>query len=332
MSFQSIHGHNRQIRFILAALNQNRIPHAYLFSGMTGVGKRTVALSLAKMINCTGKKTSSDACNRCPSCLKMDHGNHPDILCVEPEGQYIRIKAIRDLQAQMQYNPLEGKSRVIVIDDADRMNITSANALLKTLEEPAPGNLLILITGNPHGLPRTILSRCQQIRFFPLGREIIAAYLEKHLALNKGDATMIAGAAGGSLAQAIGMAQGDYKAFRDQALDDLMAIHNNTLLKLLSFSSDFGKDREDIIQKLDVIRSCYRDAMIYRETGREDALINRDRMDIIGGMACRLDGRDLLERLHAVEHALQAIDQNANKALTLEAMMFKLAHQRRQEA
>jgi len=111
-----------------------------------------------------------------------------------------------------------------------------------------------------------------------------------------------------------------------------MAIHNNTLLKLLSFSSDFGKDREDIIQKLDVIRSCYRDAMIYRETGREDALINRDRMDIIGGMACRLDGRDLLERLHAVEHALQAIDQNANKALTLEAMMFKLAHQRRQEA
>jgi len=332
MSFQTIYGHTRQIRFILTVLDQNRIPHAYLFSGMTGVGKRTVALALAKMIHCTGEKTSSDACNRCPSCLKMDHGNHPDLLCIEPEGQYIRIKAIRDLQAQMQYSPLEGKSRVIIINDADRMNITSANALLKTLEEPAPGNLLILITGNPHALPRTILSRCQQIRFFPLGRETIASYLEERLALKKDDAAMIAGAAGGGLAQAIGMVQEDYKSFRDRTLDDLMAIHNNNLLKLLSFSSDFGKDRGDILRKLNVIRSCYRDAMIYRETGREDALINRDRMDIIGDMAHGLDGRNLLERMQAVEHALQAIDQNANKALTLESMMFKLVHQRQQEA
>lgn len=332
MSFKSVYGHDRQIHFILAALKQKRVPHAYLFSGMTGVGKRTVALALAKMINCTGDVTASDACNRCPSCLKMDHGNHPDLLCVEPEGQYIRIKAIRDLQAQMQFNPLEGKSRVIIINDADRMNITSANALLKTLEEPAPGNLLILITGNPHGLPRTILSRCQQIRFFPLDREVIASYLKERLSLKKDDAAMIAGAAGGSLAKAIEMAAGDFKSFRDRTLDDLMAIHNNTLLKLLSFSSDFGKDREDIVQKLDIIRACYRDALVYRETGREDALINQDRIDIIGDMARRFDGRALLEYLRAVGQAFHAIDQNANKALTLEAMMFKLAHQRRQEA
>lgn len=332
MSFKTIYGHNRQINFILAAQKQNRVPHAYLFSGMTGVGKRTVALALAKMINCTGEITSSDACNRCPSCLKMDHGNHPDLLLVEPEGQYIRIKAIRDLQAQMQYSPLEGKDRVILINDADRMNITSANALLKTLEEPAPGNLLILITGNPNGLPRTILSRCQQIRFFPLNREVIASYLEKHLSLNEVDAAMIAGASGGSLAQAITMARGDFKSFRDRTLDDLMAIHRNILSKLLSFTADCGKDREDIIQKLDVIRSCYRDALVYRETGREDSLINRDRMDVIGALSQSFVGQELLEHLRAVGQALQAIDQNANKALTLEAMMFKLAHQRRQEA
>jgi DNA polymerase-3 subunit delta' len=232
----------------------------------------------------------------------------------------------------MQYSPLEGKYRVIIIDDADKMNITSANALLKTLEEPAPGNLLILITGNPHGLPRTILSRCQQIRFFPLNREDIISYLGKYHSWKGTDAAMIAGASGGSLAKAIEMVTGDYKTFRDRTLDDLMAIHDNKLLKLLSFTADFGKDREDITQKLDVIRSCYRDALVYRETGSEDALINRDRMDVIATLSRRFDGRDLLRHLRAVGGALQAIDQNANKALTLEAMMFKLAHQQRQEA
>jgi DNA polymerase III subunit delta' len=332
VSFQTIYGHEKQISLLLSALGQNRIPHAYLFSGMTGVGKRTIALALAKRINCTGEATPFDACNRCPSCLKVDHKNHPDIAFLEPEGQFIRIKAIRDLQAQMQYSPLEGKYRVIIIDDADKMNITSANALLKTLEEPAPGNLLILITGNPHGLPRTILSRCQQVRFFPLNREDIISYLGKHHSWKETDAAMIAGASGGSLAKAIEMVKGDYKTFRDRTLDDLIAIHDNKLLKLLSFTADFGKDREDITQKLDVIRSCYRDALVYRETGREDPLINRDRMDVIAALSRRFDGRDLLEHLRAVGSALQAIDQNANKALTLEAMMFKLAHQRRQEA
>jgi DNA polymerase-3 subunit delta' len=332
MSFKTIYGHERQINLILGALRQNRIPHAYLFSGMTGVGKRAIAVALAKRINCTGDASPLDACNRCPSCLKTDHKNHPDLVFVEPEGQFIRIKAIRDLQAQMQYSPLEGKYRVIIIDDADKMNITSANALLKTLEEPAPGNLMILITGNPSGLPRTILSRCQQIRFYPLNREVIVSCLQDHHALKENDAAMIAGASGGSLAKAIEMVRGDYKSFRDRTLDDLMAIHSNILLKFLSFTADFGKDRDDITQKLDVIRSCYRDALVYRETGSEESLINRDRMDVITALSCQFDGGDLLGHLRAVGQALYAIEQNANKALTLEAMMFKLAHQRRQEA
>jgi len=332
MPCQSIYGHEKQINLLTGALEKNRIPHAYLFSGMTGVGKKTVAVALAKRINCTGEVTSFDPCNRCPSCLKIDHHNHPDLLFLEPEGQFIRIKAIRDLQAQMQYQPLEGKNRVIIIDDADRMNITSANALLKTLEEPAPGNLLILVTGNPAGLPRTILSRCQQIRFFPLNRDAIVSYLRDHHAMEAEDASLIAGASGGSLARAIEMISGNYRAFRDKTLDDLMAIHDRNILKLLAFSSDFGKDREDITRKLNVIQSCYRDALVFLETKNENSLINRDRMDVISSLTRRCDGTELLAHLQTVGQALYAIEQNANKALTLESMMFKLAHQRQQEA
>jgi len=330
MPFQSIYGHEKQINLLLSALEKDRVPHAYLFSGMTGVGKKTVATALAKRINCTGEVTSFDPCNRCPSCLKIDHNNHPDLLFLEPEGQFIRIKAIRDLQAQMQYKPLEGKTRVIIINDADRMNITSANALLKTLEEPAPGNLLILVTGNPAGLPRTILSRCQQIRFFPLNRNTIVSYLRDHHSMKGEDAVIIAGASGGSLARAIEMVSGNYRDFRDKTLDDLMDIHERNMLKLLSFSSDFGKDREDIARKLNVIQSCYRDALVFRETKSEDSLINRDRMDVIAALIRRFDGTELLGHLRTVGQALNAIEQNANKALTLESMMFKLAHQRQE--
>jgi len=333
MPRRSIYGHEKQLALLTGALEKNRIPHAYLFSGMTGVGKKTVAIALAERIHCNNANVASfDACNRCPSCLKTDHHNHPDLLFLEPEGQFIRIKAIRDLQAQMQYQPLEGKNRIIIIDDADRMNITSANALLKTLEEPAPGNLLILVSGNPAGLPKTILSRCQQVRFSPLNRDTIASYLRDHHALEEEDAAMIAGASGGSLARAIEMVSGNYRAFRDKTLDDLMAMHNRDILKLLGFSAEFGKDREDITRKLAVIQSCYRDALVFRETRSEDSLINRDRMDVISSLIRRFDGTELLEHLRTVGQALLAIDQNANKALTLESMMFKLVHQRQQEA
>ncbi len=326
MSFRSIYGHEKQIRGLRGALEQNRVPHAYLFSGMPGIGKKIVAAALAKKLNCTGAPASGDTCDVCASCLKMDHGTHPDLVFIEPEGQFIRIKAIRDLQAQMQYNPLEGRCRVIIIDDADRMNITSANALLKTIEEPAARNHLVLITGNPSGLPRTILSRCQQVRFSPLHRDTIAACLKTRHSLPEGDATMIAGASGGSLAQALELAREGYKNFRDRTLNDLIAVLDHDIPTMLSFSADFGKERDEVTKRLNILRSCFRDALVYRETGESGTLINCDRPDIITNLARRFSGKDLLNHLRTVAMAVQAVEQNANKALTLEAMMFKLAH------
>ncbi|NLN60441.1 MAG: DNA polymerase III subunit delta' [Deltaproteobacteria bacterium] len=327
MSFKNIHGHERQVRFLLMTLERKRMPHAYLFSGMTGVGKRSVALELAKVINCADKASPADACDRCPSCLKMTQGNHPDFVSIEPEGQFVRIESIRSMQNQMQFAPLEGPYRIVVVNDADKMHITSANALLKTLEEPPPRNLLVLITANPNGLPRTILSRCQRIHFPPLGREVIASHFVKQHGSTDADASMIAGTSGGNLARAIEMVQEDFKSLRDRTMEDLTAIHDKNMMKMLTFTNNFGKDRTDIVRKLDIIQSCYRDALVYRETGKERSLLNRDRMDIIEPLSRRFDGKRLLEHLRTVGQALQAIDRNANKALTLEAMMFKLVHQ-----
>ncbi|HLE18996.1 MAG TPA: AAA family ATPase, partial [Syntrophales bacterium] len=147
MSFRDIFGHEKQIAHLQSSMVQNRTPHAFLFYGMAGIGKRTIATAFAKALNC--RANDRDACDACDACRKADRKNHLDIINLEAEGQYIKIQAIRDLQERMKFKPWEGKKRVCIIDEADRMNDAAANALLKTLEEPPSANILILVTARP---------------------------------------------------------------------------------------------------------------------------------------------------------------------------------------
>jgi len=99
--------------------------------------------------------------------LKIEKSNHPDVMVLKAAGQFIRIQEIREIQNQMRFRPFEGRKRVFILIDAETMNIAAANALLKTLEEPSPSNILILLSSRPHQLPATIVSRCQKVRFRP---------------------------------------------------------------------------------------------------------------------------------------------------------------------
>lgn len=323
MSFRDILGHEKQIGILQNALERNRTPHAYLFCGMKGIGKKTAALAVAKALNC--RSGPRDACDACPSCLKIDHRNHPDVAIVAPEGQFIRIQAVRELQDQMKFRPFEGGKRVFILVDADRMNSTAANALLKTLEEPNRNNRLILTTPRPYQLPMTILSRCQMLRFGPLSRETVFRYLRERLSLAPEAARMLASSSGGSIGRALEMNDADYLTLRNQFLDRLFDERMKNPLQVLSFAGDFGRDRKGILERLDILRSCFRDALVCKETSDSAALFNQDRIPVIRSFAAGLSGADLLQNIRAVNRAARAIDQNANKSLTLEAMMFKLA-------
>lgn len=323
MPFQNIWGHEKQISILQSAMARNRTPHAYLFCGMKGVGKKTTALVVAKAMNC--QKSRFDACDTCPSCLKIDHRNHPDVIRIETEGQFIRIQEIRDLQDQMKFRPFEGGKRVFILVDADKMNSTAANALLKTLEEPTRNNFLILISSRPYQLPVTILSRCQHLRFNPLNRETVFQYLQERLSIASDSARMLASSSGGSIGRALEMIDEDYLSLRNQMMDRLSDDQMKNPLQVLSFVSDFGQDRKGILERLDIMRTCFRDALVYKETAASEPLFNQDRIPMIQSFAERLSGIDLLHNIIAVNRAARAIDQNANKSLTLEAMMFKLA-------
>lgn len=322
MSFNDIFGHDKQIALLKGFIEQNRLPHALLFYGMEGIGKKTTALVFAKALNCL--RENQDACDDCSSCRKVDHKNHLDVVLLEAEGQFIKIQAVRDLQQQMKFKPWEGKKRVCIIDDAEKMNDIAANALLKTLEEPSASNIMILISARPHQLPATVVSRCQQLKFNPPAENDVAAFLEARLSLEAKAAQSLASSSAGSIARAIQLSKGAYLGMRDEVMEIINQENMQNPLTRLSLTRRFGEDREEILERLGILRMCYRDVLFFRETGEKKGLINRDRMDIVKPLAEKMSVEDVLNNIKIIDGTSQAIELYADKTLALEVMMLSL--------
>ena len=321
MSFSRLYGQQGPITVLKNALEKKRVPHAFLFCGAEGVGKRTAALAFAAAINC--ERGGGDACGSCLSCRKIAGGSHPDVIMIEPEGQFIKVADIKELQERMRFRPLEGARRVVIIDEAERMNLTSANSLLKTLEEPSAANVFILVSSRPHLLPVTILSRCHRLRFNPLPQDRIAAFLETERSLAPAEARVLAASAGGSIGRALDLHRGDYIALRDGILDRV-AQGRLDPMGCLALAGHLAGEKENILEALEILKAWFRDLLVFRETGRAEALIHSDRAVDIGRLAAALDGKSLLEAVRVIRRAAEAIERNANKPLTLEAMVFTL--------
>lgn len=327
MSFFDIYGHEKQVAILRQAIVQNRLGHSYLFSGIDGVGKKTLALELAKALNCEKAGEINDSCEKCPVCLKIKRRTHPDVFLIEAEGQFIRVAAIREIQAQMTFRPMEGKKRVYVIDNADRMNEEAANALLKTLEEPSASNVLILITAKPYTLPSTIISRCRHMRFNPVAIDTITKFLVECQKIEKESALLPAGLSGGSVGQALELSREEAVAYRAEVLKMLANTKKSDPMSLLAFAAFFGQDKQDkreIKQGFSILQTCFRDALIYKETGSSRMLLNQDETALIASLALRLTGRQIIQNIALMEKSFETMERNVNKTLTLETMAFKL--------
>jgi DNA polymerase-3 subunit delta' len=164
MSFDAILGQEKAVRLIRAGLKRERVAHAYLFSGPPGAGKREAALELAKALNCPSAPRD-DSCDRCETCRRIEHGNHPDVVRLAPEGTSIKIDQVRRLQREFAYAAAEAEYRVVIIEEAETMTVEAANSMLKFLEEPVTPMVAVLIADREDAVLPTIRSRCQQIRF-----------------------------------------------------------------------------------------------------------------------------------------------------------------------
>ena len=197
MNFDQIRGHQKILKLLTQVVHTKRLAHAYIFSGLDGIGKRLTALALAKNLLCSSGGGKS--CGICSACIQVDRGSHPDLMMIEPEKGVITIDSIRNLKRALSRKSFSGGYKVCLIDDADKMNLQAENALLKTLEEPTPDTVIILITGKPYRLLPTVLSRCQHLKFQPLApfdaSELIMAGVA---GVERDDALLMASLTGGS--------------------------------------------------------------------------------------------------------------------------------------
>lgn len=202
-------GHGNMVSFLQAAIDDSRIAHAYLFYGQAGLGKHKAAKEFAKALLCDGKAAAP--CHGCASCSQVEHGSHFDYfelnrLADDKKGKMkkdITVEQVREISGKLRQGSLLGGRKVAIIREADALNANSANALLKTLEEPAANTVIILVSDDIAKLPKTIVSRCQKIKFLPVPARTIESYL-KSLGAAADEAKLLSRISGGIAGKAIG--------------------------------------------------------------------------------------------------------------------------------
>ncbi len=226
-------GHEQAQRLLQAAVRAQRLAHAYLFTGPDGIGKRLVAQRWSMAINCEAPpNTGFGGCGTCRACVMALAGSHPDLVVIEPDGLFIKIEQIRAVQTALGFTAWSGSRKIVLIDRADRLNQEAANCLLKTLEEPPPSSLLILISASPDDLLPTLRSRCHLIRFAPLDPEQLTPWLIAEQHWSADDAALVGAVAGGCIGKALAVDPSALREERDQIdhwISDSLGISDSGL-------------------------------------------------------------------------------------------------------
>jgi len=321
VSFSRILGHDRQKELLQRAIDTHRLPHAYLFEGPEGIGKRLVALALTKRLFC---ETGQGCCN-CPACRKIEHHNHPDLHLLEPDGQFIKIEQIRGIQKELSFRPLEAPRKVCLIDGAERLNPAAGNALLKTLEEPSGDALLILLSSRPENILSTIRSRCQRLPFTRLPQARLKEVLLERMALDATEGHILAALSEGSFKKALGKDRDLYLEKRRELLKSLTTLAPGRVLPLFELAQTLSEEKDRIFDILDIFQAFYRDLLLYRQGRPEEELVNIDLAEKIRRVAARESLPSLLVKLDAIESARRHLERNVNRQLALEVLLMRLA-------
>jgi len=322
VNFDQIRGHRKILELLTRVVQTKRLAHAYVFSGPEGIGKRLTAVALAKNLLCSSGGGRN--CGTCSACIQVDRGSHPDFMMVEPEKGVITIDSIRNLKRELSRKSFSGGYKVCLIDDADKMNLQAENALLKTLEEPTPDTVIILITGKPYHLLPTVLSRCQHLKFQPLTLFDASELIMTGAGMERDDALLMASLTGGSPGKAFTLNVGQLKELRDSWVNQVGFFSKGEGGDFFGGEEKFLSDKEDVDLKINLLRLWYRDLILYKIYGNVDWVLNKDKAEEIVLQSSTLTLERLLNALLGTEKYSTTLEYNANPQLTLEALLMTL--------
>lgn len=320
MSFKDIKGQDSAIRILREHLKEFRLKNAYLFVGPEGVGKRLVAEILAKAANCAHGPL--DSCDRCSSCLKIEKNQYPDVHIIDVgdisnSESRIKIDHIRQLQKDINLKPYEGKLKVFIIDNAHNLTPEASNALLKILEEPPVNSLIILVSAKPTLLFKTVISRCQILKFYPLARHRLEDILKRDYSLDGPLAHFLGYFCEGKIGCALRLKDTDIMKDKNAVINQFVLSKKSNLGDILT------KNRDQMRTCLNILAGWFRDIYLIKVGIPYSELINLDRKtELLKSM--KVPFLEIEEILNCISDSLLYLGQNVNIKLLLSDLRARL--------
>lgn len=319
-----VYGHDWAVEHLRKGLANRRNRHAYLITGPESVGKDTLARAFAQTLNCTHEDESARPCGECRSCKLIGSGNHPDMVYSELDANTgaLKIEEIRIATQRLALKPYEARYRIAIFRDFDHARGQGQDALLKTLEEPPPQAVLILLAPSSDSLLATITSRSQMIPLRPVAADTVRDILIQHKGASPDQADLLAGLCGGRIGWAIrALEDPELLEQRERALSLLENLLDVTRAKRFDLADDLSKDKLGLYPLLELWQSYWRDVVLVCENAPVPPA-NRDRREAIERLSSRLTAEEALGALQATRALLRNLSMNLNLRLALEVMFL----------
>jgi DNA polymerase-3 subunit delta' len=342
--FDQLIGNDNVKNLLRRMLEAKRLPGAMLFVGEDGIGKKLFALEIAKALNCRSPQ-GVEGCGKCAACLRISKFNypqssesddwkriiwtdHPDVGMVVAPRRVLLVDQMREIEGAANYRPFEGAARVFLVEDADKLNDSSANALLKVLEEPPHTSYIILLTSRPAMLLPTIRSRCQMIRFSPVAAADIENYLKQNNLADAKNARIQARVARGSIGRALTQDAAKFSSQREAMLRVLKALAaSDDRIQLLRSAEELNEARykDEYEARLDILETLIRDAWMLSLGVPATNVVNEDLLPHLVQISEKLDRLRPGGWISQIEEMREQLIVNINRKAATDSLFLTMS-------
>lgn len=324
MNFKNIIGQEEVVGLLKRSVSDDRVGHAYIFTGPVGIGKKTIAHEFAGLLLCQ-HSTAQGACGSCTPCLMYERDSNPDYRRIDTEEASIGVDTIRELQADVVIKPRHSSRKVYIVEDADKMTDQAQNCLLKTFEEPPSYVVVILIASNYERLLETIKSRAQRVNFKRYSDQQVLQAVKEKLGQTSEQACLAVEYSDGNIGMALELSDSkSFQLMRNSIFELIGAVGRGEMDSTLELVNLFDANKDRVNLMLDIMLHYYRDILVMLSTGNEKILINSDKRDIIINNVREYRSRKVIESIRAIEETRRALKGYANYTFAIDNLLIKL--------
>ena len=323
--YNEILGHENIIKQLKNAISGDKVSHAYILNGEDGAGKNVLAMAFAKALLC--EKGMAEACNECHFCKQVESGNNPDLIYVTHEKpNSIGVEDVREqLVEDIQIKPYNGRYKVYIVDEAEKMTVQAQNAILKTIEEPPAYSVILFLTNNSEIFLPTIISRCILFNLRPLRESEIMEYLIAKFRIPEYEAKICASYAQGKLGRGIKLASSEeFAQIKDEVIKLVNNVYSYDIADLIEAVKHVSDYKISVNEYIDLLQMWYRDVLLFKVTKDPNSLIFADEINGIRKQASRSSYEGLERILYGLDVAKARLKANVNFELTIELMLLTI--------